>query len=106
MAKTITLEFKKTACKICSNADKRALRQGRSHCTAPNARMRNGHCTEFKTTKPKFLIQRIGAPSTTSTKFSGDCPFCSFMAAGSRKAVQAELEGHVAEEHQEVMNGS
>ena len=52
-AKKITLEFKLNTCKICENADQRALRNHLPHCQTENPRNRNGHCTEFVTTKSK-----------------------------------------------------
>lgn len=58
MAAKITLEIKRTACKLCSNADQRALRKHWPHCQAKNPRNRNGHCTAFSTMKPKSQRQR------------------------------------------------
>lgn len=52
-AQGITLKIKKTACPICKNADKRALRKRWPYCKAKNPRNRNGHCTEFIGTKPR-----------------------------------------------------
>jgi hypothetical protein len=99
-AKPITLEIKKTTCNICANSDKRALRQKRPCCQATNPRNNNGHCSEFKSIKPKFLIQKIGHPAKTSGKWTGDCPDCSYIATGStKKAVQGDLENHYTEEH-------
>ena len=55
-AQKITLEIKITTCKICENADRRALRKRLPFCQAKNPRNRNGHCTEFVTTKSKRSI--------------------------------------------------
>ncbi len=66
MSKKITLEYKENTCKLCGNADKRVLRQHRSgHCqalekTGRSPRLRNGHCTEFESIKPKSR-QKAGA---------------------------------------------
>lgn len=52
-AQKITLAIKITTCKICKNADQRALRKHLPYCQAENPRNKNGHCTEFVTTKSK-----------------------------------------------------
>ena len=56
-AQKITLEIKITTCKICKNADQRALRNHLPHCQVKNPRNKNGHCTEFVTTKPKRSVK-------------------------------------------------
>jgi len=51
--KARTLEFKKSACANCKQADKRAMRKGWAYCSADNARVRSGHCTAFNPEKKK-----------------------------------------------------
>jgi len=45
--KKLTLGFKKSTCRHCKSADKKALRQGRPYCSS-EFKMRNGHCENFK----------------------------------------------------------
>ena len=52
-AQKITLKIKITTCKICKNADQRALRKRLPFCQAKNPRNKNGHCTEFESLKPR-----------------------------------------------------
>ena len=52
-AQKMSLHFKKNTCRMCEQADPAKLRQGRGYCQAEDAKIRNGHCTGFKTTRPK-----------------------------------------------------
>lgn len=46
-----TLTLKTTACQYCKLADKTRLRQGREYCH--DANIKNGHCLNFQSEKPK-----------------------------------------------------
>ena len=52
MVRKLTLGFKKKQCQYCKEADKKAMRQGRPFCSSVY-QTRNGHCENFKATKPK-----------------------------------------------------
>lgn len=52
MVRKLTLGFKKDYCQYCEHAERKAMRQGRPYCSESYSH-RNGHCLNFKATKPK-----------------------------------------------------
>ncbi len=56
MGQKLTLGFKKEVCRHCNNCDKRALRQGRNHCSL-TYKPQNGHCANFRLIDKNAAVQ-------------------------------------------------